>query len=102
METQFKIILQEIYENDTNYDKRYSLVFSAMNYANLLGLKNYIKFDKNSPEWPIFCILLDDFGEISWHMPTKSNDSYKNDPYTTDEKYKRIFDYIKKQEIKKK
>ena len=90
----FVNVVKQIEKNDTNYEIRYNLVFSAMYHAQQCGYKTYIRFDQLSPNWPVFCIDLDKFGEVSWHMPTISNIDFDKNPYSTKEKYKRLNKFI--------
>ena len=71
---ELKRVFASIEENETNYDKRYGLVISAMHFAGVLGYPNYIRFDPEAPGWPVFCIELPGAGEVSWHMPSTQRD----------------------------
>lgn len=87
-------VLKQIEKNDTNYEIRYNLIFSAMYHAQLCCLKTYIRFDELSPNWPVFCIDLNEYGEVSWHMPTTSSMSFYQNPYSLQEKYNRLNKFI--------
>jgi len=81
-------LFYEIEINDTNYDKRYHLVFEAMSIAGKLGYPTGQR--QEDEEWYILYIHLSEHGQISWHMPSNK---IKWDGHTTDEKYKRCREF---------
>jgi len=76
--------LKEIKNNDTNYEKRYPLVFKALSQALELGYKAGIRVDPSEPNWPVVQIELLDYGQISWHMPSHE---VAYDGHSTEDKY---------------
>lgn len=80
-------ILNEIVEQDTNYDARYPFVFEAACVALEIGYKAGIRIDPNEPEWPVVYIDLPQIGQVSWHMPQYPQEW---DGHDVAEKFKRI------------
>ena len=84
-------LLLEIVKYDLNYDKRYILILEAISLATKCDYTVGIRVD-TSNNWPIIVIHLPT-GQISWHMPP---DEIKYDNHTTEEKFKRIYDFDNK------
>ena len=85
-----KALLQAIEANDTQYHIRYALVLRAAGTAAELGLATGIRIDPEEPEWPVVYIELPT-GQVSWHMPQHP---VPFDGHTTEEKYRRIQEYV--------
>jgi hypothetical protein len=85
-----KGLLQAIEANDTQYHIRYSLVLRAAGTAAELGLATGIRIDPEEPEWPVIYIELPT-GQVSWHMPPHP---VLYDGHSTEEKYRRIQEYV--------
>lgn len=86
----FKLILYEIYKNDTNYDRRNKLTYIAIGLATQLGYPVGIRIDPEEPKWPVVYIELPT-GQISWHVPEHKE---KFDGHTTEEKYRRLLKFV--------
>lgn len=86
-----KVVLQQLYENDVNYDIRYGLVFEAIHLALQLGLSAGVRIDPSDPAWPVAFIELPT-GQVSWHLPEHGPCW---DGHTTEEKFQRMFEYIR-------
>lgn len=84
-----KIALVEIEECDQqdppNYERRYELVWMAVYFATLAGLKTGVALDQADPDWPVVYIELPT-GQVSWHVPAHETPW---DKHTTEEKYAR-------------
>jgi len=72
----------EIERNETNYAVREGLVYKAIALAKELGMEAGCRFDPTSPDWPVFCIDLPHFGEVSWHCPAYSKPYVEYDTLT--------------------
>lgn len=88
---QFKILLWEIRQNDTNYAVRNRKVLQALGLAAEIGYPCGVRLDPEVPEWPVIYIELP-VGQVSWHLP-EHNEPF--DGHSTDEKYHRILNFIK-------
>ncbi len=84
------IMLDEIEHADTDYPKRYGIVFEAVDIALKLGYPAGIRIDPAEPEWPVVYIELPT-GQVSWHMPQHP---VPYDGHTTEQKYERTRAYI--------
>lgn len=78
-------VLADIERHDTDYERRYPLVFRALHLALALGYAAGIRIDAAEPEWPVAYIELPT-GQVSWHMPQHPAEW---DGHTTEEKYRR-------------
>lgn len=94
MVEQLKSRLEEVVNNDTNYDVRYGLVLEIMCLANKLEYKTGVRIDESEPEWPVFYIELPT-GQVSWHMPQHE---MAWDGHSTEEKFQRIQEFIEGKE----
>ena len=83
-------LLQKIAEHDTDYDVRYRLVFDAVPVALACGFAAGVRIDPSEPDWPVVYIELPT-GQVSWHMPAHP---VAWDGHDTDEKYRRITEWI--------
>lgn len=84
------VLLDEIEHADTDYAKRYGLVFEAAEVALRLGYVTGIRIDPAEPEWPVVYIELPT-GQVSWHMPQHP---VPYDGHTTEVKYERCRAYM--------
>ena len=82
-------LLIRIEEADTDYSRRYPLVFEAVAVALTLGYLAGIRIDPNEPEWPVAYIELPT-GQVSWHLPQHP---VVWDGHDTEEKYRRCKEF---------
>jgi hypothetical protein len=88
---QFKNLLQKIVELDTNnLDLRFDLLIEALDLATKLNYEVGIGTDNKNPGIAVVYIQLPT-GQVSWHMPNNNN---LWDGHSTEEKYKRIEEFI--------
>lgn len=86
----FKRLLRDIVSAEKDYEVRNGMIIDALGYARYIGLNAGIRIDPSEPEWPVVFIELPT-GQISWHIPQHS---VSWDGHTTEEKYRRINEYI--------
>jgi hypothetical protein len=89
-QAELKRLLAEVKAHDEDYDKRYGLVLQAIAEAHRLGHAAGFRIDASEPEWPVGYIELPT-GQVSWHIPQHATPW---DGHTTEEKYKRINEYV--------
>lgn len=85
------LVLHEIEAHDTDYPKRYQLVFLALNLALSAGYAAGVRIDPAEPEWPVVHIELPT-GGVTWHMPQHPTPW---DGHDTPEKYRRCHEFVK-------
>ncbi len=86
-------LLEQIEDNDTNYDVREILIWKLFLLCKEAGFECGIDIDPTQPEgdrWPIVRIFLPGAGQVSWHMPPCK---IKYDDHTNEEKYERCRKY---------
>lgn len=83
--------------HDQKYDIRYGLVLEAVALANIVGFKAGFRIDPDTPDWPVACIDLPGYGQISWHMPAYDKPW---DGHSTEEKIKRIAGFVSANRLK--
>ena len=81
--------LRQIEVHDTDYDKRYPLVFKAIQEALACGYEAGVRLDPTEPEWPVAYIELP-HGQVSWHLPQHGRGW---DGHDTTTKYDRCRDF---------
>ncbi len=84
-------------EEQHDYNVRNRLIYMAMGRAAAQGLTVGFRLGPAEPEWPVAYLELptlpDVSGQISWHLPQHG---IPWDGHSTDEKYERIRQYIKR------
>lgn len=83
--------LRQIEEHDTDYEKRYPLVYEALSLALAAGYEAGVRVDPDNPAWPVVYLELPE-GQVSWHMPQHP---VVWDGHTTTEKYQRIAEFVR-------
>ena len=89
MEAELKEVLSLLVLHDTDYGKRYPLVFLALALAASIDMTCGIRIDLADPLWPVAFIELPT-GQVSWHMPQHVQPW---DDHSTPEKLARVRDY---------
>lgn len=89
--TSLAFTLEQIEAHDTDYAKRYDLVWTAVMYARLLGYPAGVRIDPAEPDWPVVHIELPT-GQVTWHMPQHETEW---DGHDTAEKYRRCNEFVK-------
>ncbi len=92
IEDRFKKFLKSIEFADAvrDYGMRNLYIYKALAESMELGYSAGIRLDPQEPEWPVAYIELPT-GQVSWHLPQHIKEW---DGYTTEEKYKRIQEFI--------
>lgn len=89
MDQELAELLLLVERADTDYDKRYRLVLTAVWRASTLNLATGFRIDPTEPEWPVAYIELPT-GQVSWHLPQHP---IAWDGHGTAEKYRRCRAY---------